>query len=211
MIIINVQQGSDAWFEARTGRVTGTRFAALMAKHTTKAYNDLIADLAAEIITGEVEESYSNAIMQRGTDLEPEAREVYQQITNEDVAECGFIQPDEDNEFSEYIGVSPDRVIVEHWQGEFNEIGLVEIKCPLRKTHLNYLINGKLPAEYRHQVQGQLYVSGLNYCDFMSYYPSMKPFIIRVYPDKELHEKYTHELRLLITAVKSKIDKYNIK
>lgn len=207
MITINVEQGSDAWFEARTGRVTGTRFASLMAKKTTKAYQDLATDLAAEIITGEVEESYSNTVMERGKDLEPEARELYQKIMDVDVAEAGFIIPD--GEFTDYIGISPDGIIMELSEDEYTEVGMVEIKCPLRKTHLKYLFGGKLPSEYRHQVQSQLFVTGLDYCDFMSYYPGMKPFIVRVFPDKELHKQYESELREMIKKVQDIIEKYN--
>jgi len=210
MIKVLVEQRSEAWYEARTGRITGTRFKDLMAKPTTKAYQDLISDLVGEIITGEVEESYSNAIMERGVELEPEARNAYQEFKDVNVTEVGFIQMDENSEFSEWVGISPDGLIVEQTNvDEYKEVGMVEIKCPLRKTHLNYLIRGKLPAEYRHQVQGQLFVSGLPYCDFMSYYPNMKPFIVRVYPDKELHKEYEIELRKIIELVKEKIKVYN--
>ena len=51
--------------------------------------------------------------------------------------------------------------------------------------------------------------TGAEYCDFMSYYPDMKPFIIRVEPDKEMHEQLMSEIDKVIGLVKSKIETYN--
>ena len=200
MIIVNIQQRSEAWYAIKAGRVTGTRFKELAAGLDTDTFKNLITDLAGELITGEIEESYSNAIMERGIELEPEARGEYENVSGTSVTEVGFIMPDEDNEFNEWVGISPDGL---------TEDGMTEFKCPIRKTHLNYIIKGTLPSEYRHQVQGQLFVTGLPYCDFMSYYPKMKPFIIRVYPDLELFKFYEERLRLVIKEVKAKIELYN--
>jgi putative phage-type endonuclease len=202
MIKIHVEQKSEAWFLLRLGRITGTRFAALMAGESTDTYKGLITDLAGEIITGEAEESYSNAIMERGTELEPDARNLYVEIC-EDAEEVGMCLRDEDDPLYEWIGVSPDGMTAE---------GLLEIKCPLRKTHLNYIEKDVFPNQYKWQVQGQLFVTGLPYCDFMSYCPSMKPFIIRVYPDKEMHEQISERLFTTILKIKEKIktyEKYN--
>ena len=197
MIKILIKQGSSAWFEIKAGRIGGTRFAPLMSGGSTKGYNDLITDMAGELITGEVEEGYSNAIMERGIELEPEARKQYiEEIA--DAEEVGFCMPDEDNEFHEWIGVSPDGL------GK----GGLEIKCPLRKTHLNYIEKDVLPNEYKWQVQGQLFVTELPYCDFVSYYPGMKLFVVRIYPDKEMHEAITLRLKSTIQKIKDKISMY---
>lgn len=198
MIKIHIEQKSEAWFQLRLGRITGTRFAALMAGESTATYKDLITDLAGEIITNEVEETYSNAIMERGNELEPEARNLYIELC-EDVEEVGMCLRDEDDPLHEWVGVSPDGLTAK---------GLLEIKCPLRKTHLNYIDKDIFPNQYKWQVQGQLFVTGLPYCDFMSYYPGMKPFIIRVLPDKEMHEQISERLFSTILKVKEKIKTY---
>ena len=198
MIIVNVEQGSEAWHELRLGRVTGTRFKALMAGESTSTYKDLVTDLAGEIITQTGEETYNNAIMDRGKDLEPEARDLYSEMFGE-VREVGMVLRDEEDPLHEWIGVSPDGL------GD----GGLEIKCPLRKTHINYIRKNKLPAEYRWQVQGQLYVTGLPYCDFMSYYPGMKPFIVRVFPDDADHNAITERLGITIERVNELIKLYN--
>ena len=196
MITIEIEQGSEAWFAERCGRITATRIKAMMSGESTKGYQDLIADLAGEIITGEVEETYSNAVMERGTELEPFARKEYEQIFDVKVRETGFILSEK---YTEWLGVSPDGLTD----------GGLEIKCPLRKTHLSYIEKNALPNEYKWQVQGSLFVSGLPYWDFMSYYPNMKPFILRVYPDEKMFTDMETRLISTIQKVKEKIKIYN--
>ena len=202
MIKLLIEQGSEAWHQARLGRVTGTRFKDLMAAKTTAAYNNLVADIAAELLTeyDEEESGYENEWMIRGKELEPEARKLYEELFECEVEQVGFVTPDEGNTFHEWIGVSPDGIVGD---------GITEFKCPKRSTHIGYIESGGLPSEYRWQVMGQLYVTGAKWCDFMSYYPGLKPFIIRVYPDPALFAQIEKELALLIVKVKEKIEKYN--
>lgn len=202
MIIHNIEQHSEAWFEARCGRVTGTCFKALVAGETTATYKDLITDIACEIITGRQQESsYTNSNMEHGTETEPKARKEYEILFETSVKEVGFITPDEDHKYHDWVGISPDGIL--------SDSGLLEIKCPLMKTHLGYIEGNKLPSEYRYQVQGQLFVTGYDYCDFMSFVPDMKPFIIRVFPDLELFAEFERRLNLLIIQVKNKIETYH--
>ena len=196
MIIVDIEQGSEAWFKLKAGMISGTRFAKVMAGDSTATYKDLITDLAGEMITGEVEEVYSNAVMARGTDLEPEARALYCELIGE-VTEAGFCLMDG---MEDWVGVSPDGL---------TDKGIIEIKCPIRKTHINYIEKGALPSVYKWQVHGNMMATGAEYCDFMSYYPDMKPFIIRVEPDKELQEQLITEIHKTIKLVKLKIEMYN--
>jgi putative phage-type endonuclease len=201
MITINCEQQSEAWFASRCGRVTGTRFKSLVTKETTDAYKDLVTNITCEMITGKMEETYSNAIMEYGLETEPLARKEYENLFELEVKTVGFIIPDEDNKFHEWIGISPDGLLPEE--------GILEIKCPLMRTHLEYIEANKLPAEYRYQVQGQLFVTGFKYCDFMSFVPGMKAFIIRVYPDLELFAEFEKRIDLLIQQVNEKLEIYN--
>ena len=200
MIKLNIQQQSEAWFEAKAGRITGTRFADLCSGESTKTYKDLVTKIACEIITGRIEDTYQSQDMLNGIETEPKARSVYEEIFECEVEQVGFIMPDEDHKFHDWIGISPDGL-------PFG--GLLEIKCPRMKTHLEYIEANRLPAEYRHQVQGQLYVTDLPWCDFMSYVEGMKPFIIRIEPDKELHVEFERRLEKLIIDVKRKLEIYN--
>ena len=201
MIIHDIDQQSEAWFEARCGRVTGTRFKALVAKETTDTYKDLVTNISCEMIIGKAEETYSNAMMEYGLETEPEARKEYSELFGVEVKQAGFFIPDEDHKYHEWIGISPD--------GLLQDNAMIEIKCPLARTHMEYIEADKLPSEYRHQVQGQLFVSGFDYCDFVSYVPGMKLFVVRVLPDPELFKEYEARLDKLIEQVKQKIELYN--
>jgi putative phage-type endonuclease len=201
MIIHNIEQGSEAWHQIRCGKVTGTRFKALVAKETTDTYKDLVTNIACEIITGKAEETYSNATMEKGIETEPLARLEYESVMETEVKTAGFISPDEDHNYSQWIGVSPDGLLP-------NE-GMIEIKCPLMRTHMEYIEANKLPSEYRYQVQGQLFVTGFKYCDFVSFVEGMKLFVVRVYPDVDLFLEFEKRLDLLIVQVLEKIKNYN--
>jgi len=200
MIHINVIQGTEQWFEHRLGRITASKFYTAMSGESTKGFKDLIEEIAAEIISGEIEEGFTNSDMERGIDLEPYAAYEYENIFGVKLSEAGICIPDESDILHEWIGVSPDRFI--------EDDGLLEIKCPKRKTHWGYIKDNKLPNAYKWQVQGQLLVTGKDYCDFMSYYPSLKPFIIRVYPDIDMHNQMIKRFEMMIELIKNEITNY---
>jgi putative phage-type endonuclease len=201
MILHNIEQQSEAWYQVRCGKVTGTRFKALVAGESTQTYKDLLTNIACEIITGKQEETYSNAIMEQGIETEPIARAEYESIFETEVKTVGFISPDEDHKYSEWIGISPDGILPDE--------GILEIKAPLMRTHFEYIENNKLPSEYRYQVQGQLFVTGFKYCHFMSYVKGMKSFIVPVYPDLELFIEFERRLDALIIQVQNKLLTYS--
>jgi len=196
MIIANIEQGSEAWHQNRIGKITGTRFKLVVAGKSTAGYTGLISELAGEIITEEKVDGFKNEAMERGTALESEARKEYENIMDTSVEEVGFVYMEG---YEEWVGVSPD--------GLCNP-GMVEYKCPLIKTHLNYIAKNVLPSEYKWQVQGNLMVTGADYCDFMSYFPGLKPFIIRVEPDPEMHRRLKEEIDIVIEEVGKVLEIY---
>ena len=197
--IYNVEQGSDAWHELRCGRITASRFIHLMAGKSTLTYTGLINEVVGQILSGEVEQGYTNEDMQRGIDLEPEAASYYDEIYDTETDEVGFVTNNEIH--PEYVGVSPDRMIGKN---------LLEIKCPKSKTHIAYHRAKKLPNVYKWQVQGQILITGADYCDFMSHYPNIKPFIIRVHSDAEMQEQLKtrigesiDEIKMIVSQIKN--------
>ena len=75
-----IEQRTDAWFTARLGKVTASKISDVMAK-TKSGYSasrqNYMTQLICERLTQSPTETYSNAAMQRGTELEPIARETY--------------------------------------------------------------------------------------------------------------------------------------
>ena len=70
---------------------------------------------------------------------------------------------------------------------------------------IDYLINKKLPKIYEKQTQGQLYVTGAEWCDFMCYHPKLKPLIIRIERDEEMIKEIADKLNESIEKAKQLI------
>jgi len=167
-----MEQGSPEWFAIRLGKVTASNFHIAKAGGQGKTRLKLIYKLLAERLTGEPQETYKNAAMERGNDVEPMARDYYANLYGVDVREVGFVELNED------IGASPDGLV--------DTDGEIEIKCPNSATHIEYIINDKLPAEHRWQVHGQLWVTDRQWCDFISFDPRVESrpiFVKRVERD----------------------------
>lgn len=174
-------QRDDAWYSMRCGRFTASRFAKLMAmtkSGPSASRKNLIAEIVAERITGKCVQGFTNAAMQRGIEMEDEARTAYQMLTGEFVEEIDFIvHPDLD-----FVGASPDGLI--------GSDGMVELKCPdSMGKHLDAIQNNAHAQEYKWQIQGQLWVAGREWNDAVSYDPRwpmpMDVICKRVYRDEK--------------------------
>lgn len=161
--VLVVEQGTEEWHEARLGRATGSRFSDVMTKiksGESAMVKNYRAELVAETLTGRREEGYTSTAMQWGTDNEPVARLRYELETGHDVEETGFwAHPDI------MAGASPDGLV--------NDDGLLEIKCPNTATHIETLRKRKVPSQYYWQIQGQLWITGRKWCDFVSFDPRL--------------------------------------
>lgn len=172
---MDVEQGSEAWEQLRAGVPTASNFHRIVTPARAQLASSW-KSYAAELIAGEIgilSPAPPSFWMQHGTENEPYAVAVYEKITGANLRKAGFVWPDTHKKY----GCSPDRIV--------NDEGLLEIKCPKPETLLEYHINQSLPNEYKPQVQGQLMITGLPWCDFMGYHPDLAPFILRVERDDE--------------------------
>jgi len=185
------EQGSDEWHKVRLGIPTASEFDKILTgtgKPSTQA-NAYINKLLAEVITGKPVSTFQKTdAMERGNELEQEAADYYSMLNDVELEKTGFCTDD-----AGLYGCSPDRLI--------GEEGLLEIKCPLAHTHVEYLLSGKMDTGYIPQVQGQLLVTGRKWCDFMSYHPDMPPMIVRI----ERNEQYISSLQQELIDVARKI------
>lgn len=153
-------QKSDAWWAARLGKVTASRVADVMAKTRSgpaASRKNYMMELLCERLTGQRQEGFTSAAMQRGVDLEPIARSAYEVETGEIVTECGFIQHPE----IEMMGASPDGLV--------GDSGLIEIKCMNTAQHVDVIRTGKPDSRYQWQMLAQMACSGREWCDFVSF------------------------------------------
>ena len=155
MIIHEMEQGSPEWFQTKLGKFGATDFQTI-ANGKPKTIETLIYKKAAQIITGHREETYSNSNMERGIELENEAREAFSFEKGLVVRQVGFVQS------AEHVGCSPDGLI--------GDDSGVEFKCPEDHTHARYLIHGC--NSYHWQIQGSLSVTERKSWYFCSYNPN---------------------------------------
>jgi len=198
MIINNCEQGSDEWLEARLGIPTASNFDKIITASGSRSAqaNAYMGKLLGEFIQGEVEQGIYTDDMERGNRLEPMARAFYEAITGSYVDEVGMVYLNKDK----VVSCSPD--------GLMDAKGL-EIKCPKLGNHIGYTLDGKLPTKYKAQVQGSMWVTGLDQWDFMSYHPNYEPLIITVERDEKFIEKMEQvvlEFSQKLEELKSKVN-----
>ena len=191
LITLDCEQGSEEWLQARLGIPTATGFENIVTATGKKssAQNKYMAELIEESIIGLQDESFKSRFMERGNQLEPLARSAYEFITGNAVTQVGGVYLDENKE----VMVSPDGLIPELKKG-------LEIKCPKMSTHIRYLLEGGVPSEYVIQVQANLWVTGYETWDFVSYCPE--------YQKQPLYIFTTHRDQALMTAFNKLIPQF---
>jgi len=174
MRISQAIQGTTDWLIERIGVVTASNFSKVFttAGKLSTSRDGLINQLIAENLLQKPTEMFKSDAMQRGNDLEPEARALAELMLGVDIEEYGLIKMDDYE-----IGCSSD--------GLWDDTG-IEIKCPNASTHISYLRKGKLPTIYIQQVQGTMLVLDLSEYWFLSYHPDLEPLLIKVKRDDKL-------------------------
>ena len=175
-------QGSPEWHDLRRGRFTASNIPKLFMGKTTQGYSDALYRVAMERVTGKSTESYSNAAMMRGIQLEPMARQIYEIEKQTLVEECGFVEVDE------WMGCSPDGLV--------GKDGMIQIKCPAFNTHIGYIVSEEVPKDYYIQMQAEMWMSGRQWNDFMSFHPDLPSLIIRLTPDEAVYKKMAEEIEI---------------
>ncbi|XP_041958540.1 activating transcription factor 7-interacting protein 1-like isoform X1 [Alosa sapidissima] len=170
------QSSSAEWHQVRRPRLTPSRFREVCHVRGESAAQQL----AQRIWKGTVQ----TAAMKRGLVLEPFVTEEYCRVTNTNYWPCGFIiHPD-----APWLGSSPDGVVFDPTENP--PYGLVEIKCSNCKSYVDckYLkLHGntmqlKRQHSYYWQIQGQLLISGMEWCDFVVFAED-DVIIQRIYKD----------------------------
>lgn len=197
-----MEQRTEEWFAARLGKVTASKVADVVAK-TKSGYGasraTYMTDLAIERLTGNPTEFYANAAMQWGTETEPQARAAYEFIQSVTVIEEGFIE----HPAISMSGASPDGLV--------GDDGMLEIKCPMSKTHYDTLLTGRIAKKYIDQMQWQMACAGRQWCDFVSFDPRMPEgldfFCERVKRDDKRIEYLETEVKAFLEELNTQVQK----
>lgn len=165
-----MEQGTKEWFDVRKGIPTSSMFKAVLAKGKGLTRASYMRFLAGEKITGEPGEVYRNEAMERGNQMEPEARQAYAELTGYDPQQVGFIT-------NGRKGGSPDSLIGEN--------GLLEIKTNKPSVLGEYLDDGVFPSVYKAQCQGNLWIAEREWVDLYCFWPKFPAFVKRAHRDEE--------------------------
>jgi exodeoxyribonuclease (lambda-induced) len=198
MIFINCEQGSEEWHKARCGVITASKFRDAVektAKGKPTAKSELYAaQVAIERISGvPSDEVFNSWQMQRGTKLEPMARMEYEATTRNFASESGVVLTDD-----RLFGYSTD--------GELNDDGIIEIKCLASAIGVLQMWRDHDLSDYMHQIQGGLWITGRQYCDFVMYAPQLESvgkqlFMKRVERDEKFIDAMVEDLLAFANVV----------
>ena len=176
-----IPDSSPSWVPARVGLLTGSVFAKAIAKTKDGKWaasrKDLLFEKLAERLTGVAADHFVSPAMQWGLDNEQGAKDALEVSQGLIIDRAGFIL----HPTIEFFGATPD--------GFIDSDGVLEVKCPTTKTHLAYLTNRKVPAEYIPQMNAEILCAQRKWALFASFDPRMpvkqQLFIIKYEPTAE--------------------------
>ena len=174
------EQNSVEWSLARSGIPTASEFDALVTPKWAIRQGEMpktyLAKKLAEKWQGGPLASFMSFDMDQGKTLEEEAIPWFAFEYDQPVERVAFITNDDGR-----IGCSPDGMLTT--KAGLN--GGLEIKCPLPETQVKRLLNGVLPDDYAAQIQGSMFVTGLEWWQFLSYRRHFPAFLLRVERDEK--------------------------
>lgn len=172
MKFIGAAQGTPAWHAARCGKVTASRFEeaiSVMSKNSTlrkvgeptAVAERYAADLSIERLSGQPFGEPPKAwVLERGHEMEFAARMKYEVRFKSFVTEAGICLTDD-----EIFGYSTDGLV--------EADGLIEIKAPIDSAKILAMWQTRDLSEYMHQMQGGMWITGRQWCDFLMYVPDL--------------------------------------
>jgi putative phage-type endonuclease len=165
--LITLEQGTAAWLAWRHDGIGASEADAILGRNRWKSPAAVLKEKSAPARTA----SFTNAAMERGTALEPQAREAYQQRTGHAV-EPACLQ----SKAHDWLRASVDGICLQNKR-------LVEIKCG-EKVYAHSARHGNVPDYYVGQLQHILAVTGYAAIDFWCYLPDAPPQLIEIERDE---------------------------
>ena len=181
------------------GKVSGSRFKAMMTSGRRKdeVFGATALTLAKRIAFERLdlileEDNFVSAAMQWGIDHEDEAIQKLEEI---ELLEVHSQQVWQQHPKYENVGVTPDGLV--------GETTVLEVKCPNTDNHIDNLLFGAQIETYKWQLQGSLWVTGREFCLFVSYDPRVKKSlgINQVVRDEEMIEQMEERYLLFETEI----------
>ena len=183
------------------GKVSGSRFKAMMTSGRRKdeVFGATALTLAKRIAFERLdlileEDNYISPAMQWGIDHEEEAIQKLEEI---ELLEVHSQQVWQQHPKYENVGVTPDGLV--------GDTTVLEVKCPNTDNHIDNLLFGAQIETYKWQLQGSLWVTGREFCLFVSYDPRVKKSlgINQVVRDEEMIQQMEERYLLFEDEIKN--------
>lgn len=192
-----MKQQTPEWFAARLGKATGSRISDIVAKTKTgyaSSREDYMFQLVVERLTGINTVSFSSPAMQWGVEQEEYARAAYEAHMGVLVTEVGSI----DHPRIAMSSASPD--------GFVNDDGMIEVKCPMTKNHLNMFLGQPIAKAYKDQMMWQMAVTGRKWVDYVSFDPRCPAGLQLFIQTVERDDEYIAGLELEVMKFLSEVE-----
>lgn len=168
MIIVDCDQRTPEWYAAKLAIPSTSMFGNIITPEgkASQSSTPYLEQLVAEWLAGKQVDAFrGNKYTEEGKLREPAGEGLYQFETDHVLEQVGFIYRDE----RKLVGSSTDGLIK---VGGFTA-GVFEQKNPKGATMVHYIQSDEMPSIYKPQVQGELWVTDLDWCDFMVYHPDI--------------------------------------
>lgn len=206
---VEIDDTETEWRQQRLGMITGSQFGKLIKSDkkggfklsTSETANTLIYKIAWErllkegnVSNGLGRLSVDSQSIRHGNEYEGKAILKYMEVTGREVDYAQrFI------EFDSFVGGTPD--------GFIGDDGLIEVKCPWNGgNHLKTLLTGEIyNTDYIYQMQGYMWVTGRQWCDFVTYDPDLIDGLQLSITRVERDETIINGIKSVMEDVKEKI------
>lgn len=201
VVIHQVEQRSEEWHALRKKYPLTASHAQAIGTNG-KGLETLVWERMSKRYSSGVDEEYTNEHMERGVELEEQARSLYELETGRTAQTVGFIT---NESVSSVAGASPDSLV--------ENDGLLEIKCPNDAKFFRMIVEGiAVEPQYAWQCQMQMLITGRKWADLCLYNPNFKEsFLIeRLSLDQEMQDALVKGLKRgaeIISEIENKITK----
>jgi hypothetical protein len=188
-------QGTEEWYAARFGKITASCFGRLAGSGRsgggfTQTAITYMTQVVAERLTGVPQDEIQSKYIDHGSKHEPTARQLYQwhMAVRQELKQVGFV----DHPEVQFCGGSPDCLV--------GTDGVLEIKCPYNvHQHLaNIELDGTDNRDYIWQMQGNLWITGRMWCDFVSFHPyvpeALRFHVVRYERDEDVIDEISERI-----------------
>lgn len=202
---IDVKQNTPEWDDLRLGKITSSNYSKIMAHWGDdfgRPATQYAKEIAYEIITGNKYEkdTFTSEHMQRGNELEDEARKAYEYESFNNVTNGGFFDHG-------WYGDSPDGLI--------GDEGTLEIKVVTANVQRKNIKRGTVDPAYKWQVIGHILASDGIYCDFFTYCPELEGdercFLYRYDREPIFEKRLFHRMNEFKEVINREIEELNLK